>query len=238
MPATSPPPENGRMATSVGRGSAETCWTLVRRAAAGDASSRSRFGRTYLPLVRGFLVARWRGTSLASDVEDAVQDVFVECFRDDGALAHADSDKGSFRGFLYGIVRHVALRVEGRARHAQQEGTRMSPEIAADEPTVAELFDREWAQALMREAADLMRQNAGDDGARLRVELLRLRFGADLPVREIAARWSMELSAVHRAYARAREEFRHCLRQVVAFNAVRTEAELDDECRRLFELLG
>lgn len=48
----------------------------------------------------------------------------------------------------------------------------------------------------------------------------------------------MDADAVHRAYARARDEFRACLRRVVAFHSVRTEAELDDECRRLLALLS
>jgi len=91
---------------------------------------------------------------------------------------------------------------------------------------------------LMREASELMRRRADDDSARLRVELLRMRFAAELPIHEIAARWTMDLAAAHRLYARARDEFRQCLRSVVRFHAVRTEEELDDECRRLFELLS
>ncbi len=217
----------------------ETSWSLIRRAASGDAPSRSMFGRTYLPLVRSFLAGRWRGTPLAEQIDDAVQDVFVECFRQNGSLSRADADKGDFRGFLFGVVRHVALRVEARARSGPVENTQLGSLDTADHgDRASRAFDRGWARMLMREAGDLMRERADDDGARLRVELLRLRFVGDLPINEIAARWSMDPAATHRQYSRARSEFRQCLRAVVARHAVRTEQELDDECRRLFELLA
>jgi len=72
----------------------------------------------------------------------------------------------------------------------------------------------------------------------MRVELLRLRFAQDLPLREIAAQWEMAPEAVHRAYAKARDEFRSCLRAVVLTQAVCSEEALDAECRKLIDLLG
>jgi predicted DNA-binding protein (UPF0251 family) len=75
-------------------------------------------------------------------------------------------------------------------------------------------------------------------GARQRVELLRLRFAAGLPIRDIADRWQVDVAVVHRAYSKARSEFQQCLRHVVGFHFVRTEAELDDECRRLLAMLA
>ncbi|MBL8752116.1 MAG: sigma-70 family RNA polymerase sigma factor [Planctomycetes bacterium] len=217
----------------------ETCWSLVGRAANGDADARSRFSHAYLPLVRSFLATRWRCTPLAAEVDDAVQDVFVECFRPAGPLGRADRAAGDFRGFLFGVVRNVALRVEGRRQtRAASADSALFEDLADPAEGVSRVFDREWARTLMREAGERMQRRATDDAARLRVELLRLRFGGDLPIRDIAARWQMDPDSVHRAYARAREEFRLCLREVVAFHLVRSEAELDDECRRLFAMLA
>ena len=217
----------------------ETCWSLVALAAAGDPPSCSRFGRTYLPLVRSFLSSRWRGTKLVEEIDDATQDVFVECFRPDGPLTHADAAKGDFRGFLFGVARNVAMRIEAQARKRQAlEAMPAAADVADGEHGVSQAFDREWARMLMREAGQAMLQRATDDKARMRVELLRLRFGQEVAMPEIAARLGMDLAALHRQYARAREEFRSCLRSVVAFHCVRTEAQLDDECRRLFDLLG
>ena len=42
-----------------------------------------------------------------------------------------------------------------------------------------------------------------------------MRFGVDLPIRDIAVRWQLEPDAVHRAYARAREEFRLVYQPIV-----------------------
>ncbi len=194
-----------------------------------------------MPLMRAFLLARWRGTPFLGEVDDAVQDIFVECFREEGPLTRADVERGDFRGYLFGVVRNIAQRIERRAAQQRRESDTESAlaAVAGREEHCSDLFDREWAQTLMREAGDLMNDRAATSspGARLRVELLRLRFAEDRPVRQIAVEWDMEPEAVHRAYAKARDEFRVCLREVVSFHAVRTEDELDDECRRLLGLL-
>lgn len=65
-----------------------------------------------------------------------------------------------------------------------------------------------------------------------------LRFAGDLPIRDLAGKWGFDADAVHRAYARAREEFKKCLRQVVAAHCVRTAADLDAEGRRIFDMPG
>src|SRR5215218_8624497 len=97
-----------------------TCWTLLRDAAAGGEVPRAEFAARYAPVVRAYLAARWRGSpDRLGDLDDAVQDVFVECLRDGGLLERASADRpGGFRAFLYGAVRNVALRAE--ARRARQ----------------------------------------------------------------------------------------------------------------------
>ena len=63
----------------------ETCWTVVRGAAAGQAGARAAFAETYIDVVRAYLGARWRGTPHLAALDDAVQAVFLDCFREDGA---------------------------------------------------------------------------------------------------------------------------------------------------------
>ena len=47
--------------------------------------------------------------------EDAVQEVFVECFRRGGALEAVGAGRvPGFRAFLYGVIRNVARRFESR----------------------------------------------------------------------------------------------------------------------------
>lgn len=218
-------------------------WSLIARAAGGDRRARSTFSRSYLPVVRSFLEARWRGMRLGAEVDDAVQEVFIECLREDGALHRADEARGDLRALLYGVTRNVAARFEERARLRLARDGAQGPAveaIQAREPSLSQLFDREWARTLTHLAGERMRARAatGSPGARLRVELLRLRFGEGRPIREIAAQWEVDPDAVHRAYAKAREEFRICLRHVVAEHAVRCEQDLDLEVARILELIG
>jgi RNA polymerase sigma-70 factor (ECF subfamily) len=219
----------------------EVSWSLIARAAAGDGRARSTFSGTYLPVVRSFLAARWRETRLAGELDDAVQEVFLECLRENGVLSRADPRRGDLRGLLFGVTRKVAARFEERAgRQVPDPRTVSALEVIEDrEPSLSMLFDREWARTLMRLAGERMRARAehAGAGARLRVELLRLRFTEDLPIREIAAQWDVEPDPGHRAYARARAEFRECLTRVVAEHTVRSEVDLEDEVARAFRLL-
>ena len=88
---------------------------MIDRAAIGDTSQQKEFATRYYPVVAAYLGARWRGSRLFSELEDACQEVFTECFSENGPLARADREKiGGFRAFLYGIARNVARRVEER----------------------------------------------------------------------------------------------------------------------------
>ena len=191
-----------------------TCWTLLRDAAAGGTASRQAFGVRYAPVVRSYLAARWRGTPLVAELDDAVQDVFVECLRSGGLLDRARDDApGGFRAFLYGAVRHVAQRCEARrARLAAREPLRPAEvgDAPARDEALSRVFDRAYARSLMREAAERQAELAAERGADAlrRVELLRLRFQDGLPIREIAALWNVDAAGLHREYARARQEFR------------------------------
>ncbi len=196
-----------------------------------------------LPVVRAYLAARWRDAALEQNLEDAIQDVFIECFRAEGVLERADRDQpGGFRAFLFGVVRNIALRTEHShvERQARKSPDSFHPEkLAAREASLSKIFDRAWAQSVMEQAVALQRQKARGRGeAALQwVELLKLRFMDGVPIREIAARWGVDPSDVHVAYRGARKEFRDCLRQIVAFHSPRKGANLDAECFRLLSLL-
>ena len=89
-----------------------TCWTMIRGASAGRSDDRTHFVGTYTPVIRSYLLARWRGSPLLQDVDDAVQEVFLACFREGGAIEQADDGfPGGFRPFLYAVVRNVARHV-------------------------------------------------------------------------------------------------------------------------------
>jgi RNA polymerase sigma-70 factor (ECF subfamily) len=206
--------------------SESTCWTVIRAAAAGSPSDREELARRYLGAVRAYLSARWRGSALYDDLDDATQEVFIECFRQGGAVEAAGAGRvPGFRPFLYGVVRNVARRFESRPVRAAGS----LPEIAADDASQSRLFDRAWAQAIMAEA--------GPEAVQ-RVELLRLRFEEGLPIRAIAGLWGTDAARLHHAYAVARQEFRAALLAVLAFHQPGSPAELEQEAATLLQALS
>jgi len=235
-----------------------TCWTVLRGAAKGDPSFRTEFARLYEPVIRKFLQIRWAARPNRFDLDDAVQDVFLDCLKPDGALQRLEVGyPNGFRGYLFGITRNVARRQEQR-RHLEP----LPDYDLEDEQTGAETaFDRAWARTMMKEAVRVMTETAQrvdaasvhhgqskplpnsaqvDLRARasLRVELLRLRFQENLPIREIAQAWHVETAWLHHEYATARAEFHAALLQLIAFhNPSATNAENQQACRELLAML-
>lgn len=238
-----PVPASGSAAAGGGSAPDATRWSVVQLAAAGDRAARAEFARTYEPIIRAYLGARWRGSAHRRHIDDAAQDTFLDCFREDGALRRVDPSRPvRFRTFLFGVVRNVALhyeegRPQGRERAAD---TVMTAALPAREEALSIVFDRAFAQAIVRRAAE-RQENAARDGdadARERVEILRLRFGEALPIRDIAKRWDTDAARIHRQYRRARLEFKDALHAEVALYHQGTPAEVDQECEALLELLG
>ncbi|HSR50544.1 MAG TPA: sigma-70 family RNA polymerase sigma factor [Acidobacteriota bacterium] len=224
-------------------GARTTCWTMIRGAARGGEEERTQFSRLYAPVIRAYLAARWRSNpALIQDLEDAVQETMLECFREGGALSRASSRyRSGFRAFLFGIVRNVARRQETRAvrrREVQPTTGRDLQDEARHDPTPSKIFEREWARSLMRQAALRQQKTASDEGALKRVELLRLRFGSDLPIREIARLWECEAAWLHHEYAKARREFHRSLLEVLEENGVEDPSQAEKECARLIGLLS
>ena len=215
-----------------------TCWTVIEGAADGKEADREAFAKRYIPVVRAYLCARWRASPLIQSVDDVLQDVFVDCFREGGALGRADRERGAFLPFFYGVVRNVARRAEekwSRTRERQADTDSLLEKFRSREESLSSVFDRAWALALLHQAADLHAKRAREAGPEheRRRQLLRLRFEERLPIREIAARWEEEPARLHKEYARARKEFKDALFEVVAFHLPGPPAQVHRECVRL-----
>ncbi len=221
-----------------------TSWELIEGARAGNSKDREEFVRHYSDSIREILARRWRGRALLQQMEDAVQDVFLECIKAGGALDKSDRDAPSgFRAFLAAIVRNVAARHEKRVFQQRSDNAHeplIHDELPIVETSLSQALDREWARSLVREAAAEQERRARELGgaAFVRVEILRLRFHEGLPVRDIAERLELEADYVHHQFSKGRRDFQAALVSVLQrrFPKASTE-ELDAHCARLMDLL-
>ena len=197
----------------------------------GDDNAGNELVRRHFASVYVFLRSK-----ASEHVDDLIQKTFLGCVK---ARDRIDEQR-SFRAYLFGIVRNVAKQFEKRRGRQRVADPVEVAQVTAREQAQSRAFDKAWALTMMRMAGELMEARAEADtgAARLRIELLRLRFQKGLPIREIAIRWEMDPDAVHRAYALARDEFHSCLRATVRDHAVRTDGDLDAECRRILVQMG
>jgi RNA polymerase sigma-70 factor (ECF subfamily) len=218
--------------------SSTTRWTVIRGAAAGNVTDRDEFARRYENVIRSYLGARWRGSPLLDQLDDAAQEVFLSCFRDESPLHKAGPEwPGGFRAFLYGVVRNVARGFEKKRTRSKEQRAADLDAFAGEGDPVSRVFDRAWALSLVKQAAQRQAERAERKGeaARLRVNLLRVRFQEGHPIREIASRWGVDAARLHREYATARKEFQTALMEVVRMHQGGSAANVEAECFRLLE---
>jgi DNA-directed RNA polymerase specialized sigma24 family protein len=215
----------------------KTCWTLIHSAAKGHDSSREEFARLYQPVARSYFESRWGFSTQNLDVDDAVQDVFVECFKSNGVLNRVSHDQPEgFRRFFHGVLRNVALRRETQRPAAEP----LLTDVSSEDASASRAFDRAWAQLILKEAVRLQEEMAAKSGERAvkRLKLLRLRFEEGLPIRDIAVLWNEDAAKLHHEYATAREEFSVALRQALAFqNPDANAQQIDVTFREFLQLL-
>ena len=181
---------------------------------------------------------------LQGEIEDAIQEVFLECFKQGGVLGKADPNRpGGFRNFFSGVLRNIALKYErkhARKPHVSSPSVMERENAAAPKESPSEIFDRAWARSIMKEArahhASLAREK-GEKAVR-RAELLRLRFQERMPIREIAGLWKVDRAYLHHEYAQAREEFEKALREVIAGDHPGNPGEVDRVLANLLSILS
>ena len=139
-----------------------TCWTLISLAAEGGTLEREVFVGRYSSVIRAYLAARWKNSPIQSEIDDACQEVFIECFRSEGPLTKADPNR-RFRTYLYGVVRNIALRVEQkRGRHPEMQPATEShfDKLESSEENLGRVFDRAWALQILKETAESQTEKA------------------------------------------------------------------------------
>jgi RNA polymerase sigma factor (sigma-70 family) len=214
----------------------ESTWGLIQRAAEGDEEARERLAMAYEAVIRNYFERLWRGLLRIQDVDDAVQDTFVDLFH--GALSRVDPDKGSFRQFLFGVVRNIAARYgrEVAKMRANPADPLVLDRIESREPSASRIYDVAVALALINTAWRLWRRAASSKSQLLRVRIIEDRFREEMGVTEIARRDDARPKTYDYHYRRALKELLKSLRQVIRED--RPGSILDDEIDDILGLLG
>jgi RNA polymerase sigma factor (sigma-70 family) len=244
QPAPSPPPAPRRFET--------THWSLVAAAQPDDAS-QTRAREALEELCRAYwyplyAFVRSRGYS-AADAQDLTQAFFARTI-ETGGLASADRERGRFRSYLLGAMKHFLAnewhRTQTQKRGGQvrfiewetldPEGRYGGASEPSDDPEV--LFDREWALETMAGTLQALRDEMAAAGKSELFDALEgsLTGADDVPRMEIAARLDMSEGAVKVALHRIRRRYGELLRAAIA-ETVSNESDLEDEMRYLVAVL-
>jgi RNA polymerase sigma-70 factor (ECF subfamily) len=231
---------------------ATTHWSLVAAAKLDDAS-QTRAREALEKLCRAYwyplyAFVRSRGYS-AVDAQDLTQAFFAQII-ETGGFAAADREKGRFRSYLLGAMKHFLANQWHRAK-TQKRGGRVQfiewdaldpearyAEAAEQEDNPVLLFDREWALQTTAGALHALRDEMTKAGKSQQFDALKgtLTGHDELPRDQIAAQLGMSEDAVKVAVHRLRQRYRKLLRAAIA-ETVSNEADLNDEMRYLVEVL-
>lgn len=231
---------------------ATTHWSLVA-AARPDEASQTRAREALEELCRAYwyplyAFVRSRGYS-AVDAQDLTQAFFARIIAT-GGFASADRERGRFRSYLLGAMKHF-LANEWHRTQTQKRGGRvrfvewdaLDPEARYAEASTPSdnpehLFDREWALQTVAGALQALREEMAKAGKSDLFDALKgsLTGEDELPRDQIAARLGMSAGAVKVAVHRLRQRYRRLLRAAIA-ETVNNEADLEDEMRYLVAVL-
>ena len=230
---------------------AATRWTLVLRARGGSEEGRaalSELCEAYYAPVQGFIRFTVRDEEQARDL---TQEFFGRVLRG-GAFDHAEPERGRFRSFLLGAVKHFLSDMRDRD-HAQKRGggqgaipiapgTDTSPGFDAPDPRGVvpdSTFDHQWACTLLDRALTQLGVELAKAGKADHFEVLKpwLAGTAAGPQSDAARRLGLSESAAKVAIHRLRTRFRDLVKAEIA-QTVAGPAQVADELNYLIEVMA
>lgn len=193
---------------------------------------------------------RRRGYS-AEDAQDLTQEFFARLVQHN-RIARADQERGKFRAFLLGSMKHF-LADEWDKAHAQKRGGGVQPlpfefecgenvyvREPADLTTPEQIYERRWALTLLDHVLTCLREEyVRQDKAELFAALSDCLVGerTDQPYARLGEQLGLGESGVKSAVHRLRKRYRQLLRNEIA-NTVASSSEVDDELRHLLSVLA
>jgi len=246
MSAPHPPPP-GRHREAF----ATTRWSVVMHAGkrgSPDAGQALEFlCATYWPPLYAY--ARRRAGNL-HEAQDMTQEFFAALL-EKNYMAAAAPQRGRFRSYLLTAFKHFLAKQWRRAKARKRGGGR--PHVRLNfanldaqwgiEPattlTPEQIYDRQWAIALLERVLGRLRQEYADAGRGNQFDALRSHLvgaQAEGSFAELAPLLGVTAAAAKKAASRLRARYRQLLREEIA-ETVAAPGEIEDEIRSLFQIL-
>ena len=215
----------------------DTRWTLVSRSRGSDtqaAAALSELCEAYYAPVVAFLRREGREEDAAREL---AHDFFAKLLAG-GAIEGAKPERGRFRSYLLGALRHFAADQRDKAITAKRGGglehAEMDDEMAdADCEMPDAEFDRQWALTVLARSLRRLEQEMAAEGKLAQFDALKpwLSADADATPQSVAAeKLGLSVEAVKVAVHRLRKRFRESVKAEIAqtvSDAGDVRAELD-----------
>ena len=246
--ATEPPPHSPSLPAAAGGDFCTTRWTQVSRAKADSPEGRralTELCNAYYEPVAAFLRYELRDADAARDL---AHDFFAHMLAG-RAIARAEPERGRFRSYLLGAVKHFFAHQREAGRRLKRGGGRENvslheteacsvPDAAVLSPDAA--FDRQWALTVVARALDALRRECGAEGRaeffeQVKPWLIGEAARGDQTV--LAAGCGLNANALKVAVHRLKRRYRQLLKAEVA-GTLDDPGLVEAEMRVLFEALG
>jgi RNA polymerase sigma-70 factor (ECF subfamily) len=229
---------------------ATTRWSLVAAAGRGEPlaaqQALAQLCQAYWYPLYAFVRRRVGSPHESQDLTQA----YFAWLLEKNTVAAADRERGRFRAFLLASLKNF-LANEWEKQRAQKRGggqAALSLDFDAgesrfrleplDQLTPERLFDKQWAMTLLEQVLGGLRQEYADADKLPQFEVLKSFLAGNTgEYAEAAAQLGLTENAVRVAAHRLRQRYRERLRAEIAQTVAGPE-EVDDEIRRLFEVLG
>ena len=234
-----------------GRLFASTRWTIVLEAAnSGAASAQSLSALSELCRVYWrplYLFLRSKGHS-AEDAQDLTQGFFADLI-ETRAYSRANPEKGRFRSFLLGALKHFVADARDRDQAQKRGGGKVHEPF--DEAIIAEaenqvarnerwqpdmVYDRAWAETLLRQALARLGQECAFAGKTTLFEALKSHLSPNgekaASYDELSARVRRPAATLRKDAERLRARYGEILREEVC-GTVTDPSDVDGELHYL-----
>lgn len=224
-----------------------TRWTRVRLAKADSDDGRralTELCEAYYEPVVAWLRAELRDADAARDMAHA----FFARMLSGGAIGEVNEERGRFRAYLLGSVKHF-LWNQRATNQAQKRGGGESITVLDEEKTAAMSdarvlspdaeFDRQWALTVLARALDALRVECAADGKDAFFDRAKPwltgegEYGDQVA---LAAECGMSAAAFKMAVQRLKGRFRHCVKAEVA-GTLESGEMVAEEMKSLFRAL-